>query len=56
MAKLLVELPPEVLPEDLQGTGSEKDIDASMKAIRDIEQTLRDNLANTEELSKIFKK
>eukprot|EP00092_Neocalanus_flemingeri_P028620 GFUD01031078.1.p1 GENE.GFUD01031078.1~~GFUD01031078.1.p1 ORF type:complete len:311 (-),score=69.07 GFUD01031078.1:154-1086(-) len=55
-AKLLAELPPEVLPEDLQGTGSEKDIDASMKAIRDIENRLRDNLTKTEELSKIFKK
>eukprot|EP00090_Calanus_glacialis_P046822 TRINITY_DN9385_c0_g1_i2.p1 TRINITY_DN9385_c0_g1~~TRINITY_DN9385_c0_g1_i2.p1 ORF type:complete len:298 (+),score=58.99 TRINITY_DN9385_c0_g1_i2:254-1147(+) len=56
IAKLLTELPKEVLPEDLQGTSSEKDFDASMKAVKDMEQKLKDNLANTEKLSKIFKK
>jgi len=56
ISSLLEELPAEVLPDDLQGKSSEKDIDASMKAVRDMEQKLRENLTNTEELSKIFKK
>jgi len=56
MDKLLTELPKEVLPEDLKGIGSEKDFDASMRAVKEMELKLKDNLRNTEELSKIFKK
>jgi len=56
MDKLQEELPPQVLPEHLNGRGNEKDYNVSMEAVKDLEQKLKNNLQKTEELSKIFKK
>ena len=56
MDKLQEELPPQVLPEHLNGRGDEKDYNVSMEAVKDLEQKLKNNLQKTEELSKIFKK
>jgi len=54
--KLQEEIPPQLLPEYLKGTGNVKDYNVSMEAVKDLEQKLKTNLQKTEELSKIFQK
>ena len=54
--KLAEELPKEILPKDLHGSASDKDLNESTIYIKDIEHKLTENLAKTENLSRLLKK